>query len=45
MPIFERQATLVFFTTPIRRKLLKTFKPKVKVVEKRWPRIFLSLSS
>jgi hypothetical protein len=45
MLILEREGTLVFFITTIRRKLLKTFKPKVKVVEIRWPRIFLSLSS
>ncbi len=30
MPILERQGTLVFFTTTIRRKSLKTCKPKVK---------------
>jgi hypothetical protein len=33
------------FTTTLRRKMLKDFKPKINVVEKRWVGYFLLLSS
>ncbi len=34
---------LFFFTTTLRRKMLKDFKPKINVVEKRWVGYFLLL--
>jgi hypothetical protein len=36
---------LFSFTIALRRKMLKDFKPKINVVEKRWVGYFLLLSS